>query len=273
MSHGLTYFEAKGACIYCGLISDELTDEHIVPLSLGGQHVLRNASCNKCSEITAKIERNVARGLWGDARIAFDTPSRRKKERPTHFELAGGRNRIPVNEYPAGFVFYKMEKPGFMQGLREADDISSGWKPVMIDDDERRTSYFKKYGEYPTLKFRHVPQEFGRMIAKIGYGQILTALHPSEFSHICLPYILGNKPNVSFVVGDSEDDEGKNEFGYVLKTECIMTKNSDRLLLVAKVRLYANTPSPGYSVIVGECIGRASVENALQKLGVGFLFA
>ncbi len=274
MPHGPTYFETKGRCVYCGVFSDSLTDEHIVPLSLGGHHVIRNASCTKCADITKKFEQKVARDLWGDARIAFDAPSRRKKERPTHFKVSGETKEIAAQEYPAGFVFYKMNKPGFIQGLSETEDVSSKWQLVMIDDDARRGNYFKKYGKYPTLQFRHVPQEFGRMIAKIGYGHILTAFHPAEFSHICLPYILGNKSNVSFVVGGGEEDvKPTPDFGYSLSTECIIGKNLDRMLLIAKVRLYANTYSPEYSVVVGEFVGKESVANARLKLGKGTISA
>ncbi|MFH0928523.1 MAG: hypothetical protein V1821_03560, partial [bacterium] len=94
--------------------------------------------------------------------------------------------------------------------------------------------------------------------------------HPTEFSHICLPYILGGKSNISFVVGGGEENVSPiPNIGYSLNTECIVTKNLDRLLLVAKVRLYANTHSPEYSVVVGEFIGKESVANATRKLGEG----
>lgn len=270
MSHGWTYFETKGRCIYCAVVSSELTDEHIVPKALGGQHIIRKASCNKCATITSKFEGKIARDLWGDARISFNAPSYHKNRRPTDIVLPHphGTKKIAAKEYPAAFVFYKMGKSGFLQGLSETEDISSNWKLIAVDDDARRENYFKKYAEYPTIKFRHVPHEFGQMIAKIGYGHILTTFHPAEFSHICLPYILGGKPNISFVVGGVEDDiKPIPDVGYSLNTECIVTKNFDRLLLVAKVRLYANTHSPEYSVVVGEFIGKESVLNATRKLG------
>jgi hypothetical protein len=245
-----------------------LYDEHIVAKALGGQHIIRKASCKKCSVITSNLERKVARDLWGDARIAFDTPSYRKRARPTHFKVSGESEEVPAKEYPAGFVFYKMGRSGFMQGLTETEDVSSKWQLIMIDDDVRREAYFKKHGKNPLLKFRHVPQEFGRMIAKIGYGQILTIFHPAEFSHICLPYILGDKTNISFVVGGSEESvKPIPKIGYSLNTECIITKDLDRMLLIAKVRLYANTHSPEYSVVVGEFLGKEAVANARLKLG------
>jgi len=70
MSHGYTSISSKRRCIYCCEHLAKLIDEHIVPLSLGGQHVIREASCLKCADITKKFEQNVAHGLWGSARTS-----------------------------------------------------------------------------------------------------------------------------------------------------------------------------------------------------------
>lgn len=270
MSHWPTYFESKGRCIYCGIRSDDLTDEHIVPRSLGGQHVIRKASCKKCAVITSKFERKVARDLWGDARISFNAPSYRKNKRPTNIIMESTRwaYEVPVTEYPAAMVFYQMPKAWFLQWFDHTEDISSKWKLIAVDDETRRNNYLKKYGESPRLKFRHIPEEFGRMIAKIWYGQILTTFHPSEFTHICLPYILGEQTNVSFVVGGGDDNiVPVPDIGYSLNTTGIISQNRDRLLLIAKVRIYSNVASPEYEVIVGEFIGEEAVNSAIQKLG------
>ena len=61
MSHGHTRIPTKGRCIYCGRADVRLTDEHFLPLSLGGQHVIEKASCHSCADITKKFEQLVAR--------------------------------------------------------------------------------------------------------------------------------------------------------------------------------------------------------------------
>ena len=110
MSHGPTRFASKGRCIYCGASDIKLTDEHIVPLSVGGQHVIVDGSCIPCAKITTKFERDVAREMWGNARISYGAPSRRKKERPAHITLHDPDNphrriKIPYDEYPAPSFF------------------------------------------------------------------------------------------------------------------------------------------------------------------------
>lgn len=273
MPRGPHYVDSRGICIYCGASGPGLSDEHVVPYSLGGSHVLRKASCNTCADITKKFEQKVARDLWGDARIAFDAPSRRKAKRPKKFNIpnANGRGEglaIPSSEYPAGFVFYKMCQAGLLQGLPEDVDVSGSWRLIIIDDDKRRKKF---QGKYPNselrIKFRHVPQDFGRLIAKVGYGHVLTQIEPEDFKPICLPYILGHRSNVSYVVGGTfEEQAPEADNGYLLETAGF--GSAERLILVALVRLLANTSSPAYHVVVGEVVGSQRVELVMRKLGV-----
>jgi hypothetical protein len=271
--HGPTYYDSKGSCIYCGAQGVKLTDEHIVPYSLGGSHVLRKASCNACADITKRFEQKVARDLWGLARTSFSAPSRRKKQRPKHLFMPDPNDStqgmmIPTSEYPAGFVFYKMGRAGLLEGLPETIDVSKVWQMVVIDDHNRRERFHQKNLGKLVLTFRHVPNEFGRLLAKIGYGQVLTTLDPSDFRPICLPYILGTKLNVSFVVGGSlEEQHPELNFGYSLKTAAFGT--IDRIMLIALIRLYANTHAPAYHVVVGDVAGIVNVANVIRKLGPG----
>ena len=272
MPRGTAYFESKGACIYCGATDVELSNEHIVPYSLGGSHVLRKASCARCADITKRFEQKVARGLWGQARTAFDAPSRRKSQRKQKLEMSdpnsGGRKfAIPAAEFPAGLVFYKMGQAGLLQGLAPDIDISDNWQLVVIDDDQRRENFLAKYPERELIiGFQHVPHDFGRLLAKIGYGQVLTDLDPGDFRPLCLPYILGHRPNISYIVGGTyEDQEPLRDTGYTLETTGFAI--ADRFMLVAQIRLYSNTAAPAYHVVVGDIAGRDRVGRALDKLG------
>ena len=250
-----------------------MTDEHVVPLSLGGQHVLEKASCDDCAKITSKFERDVARELWGDARISYGVPSRRKKARPSHVSLpdttsqTGRRVRVPYADYPAPMVFYKMHQAGLLQGLPPAIDTSSGWLLVALFDKAKAANFKDKYGIEPSAKFRHVPQSFARLLAKIGYGHILTQLEPDDFNEFCVPYILGKNTNLSFIVGGSveaiqADPKGS---GHVLGTRLFGDLN--RMILVAEIRLFANNETPLYHAVVGEITGRDNVLAAMRKLG------
>jgi HNH endonuclease len=270
MSHGPSRIPSKGKCIYCGKTETELTDEHFLPLSLGGQHVIDDASCLQCANITKKFEQDVAREMWGDARISYDAPSRRKKERPTHIKLQdperpGRTVKVPYSEYPAALIFYKMQKAGMLLGAPEDLDISGAWQVSAVHDDEKAKGFEEKFGIKHTVKFRHVPISFGRLLAKIGYGQVLWELELDEFRPLVIPYILGTKSNVSYIVGGTFDIPPQTPgIGYNLRTAVV--GDMTRILLIALVRLYANLHSPIYHVVVGDVLGGANVKSTLAKL-------
>jgi hypothetical protein len=271
MSHGHTKIASRGACIYCGKRDLRLTDEHIVPLSLGGQHILEGASCLACADITKKFEQDVARGLWGDARNSYNAPSRRKKLRQTHIVLsdpddATRKIKVPYSEYPAAMVFYKMHRAGLLEGMPDTVDMSTAWQMVAIHNDAKAKVFEERFGIKLTSKFKHVPDSFARLLAKIGYGHLLTVLDPGDFRPICLPYILGEKSNPSYIVGGTFDiAPPEADQGYVLKT--VGFAEGNRLMLIAEIRLIANDHTPTYHVVVGDISGHDNIASAMTKIG------
>jgi hypothetical protein len=162
-------------------------------------------------------------------------------------------------------VFYKMGRAGLLEGLPENVDLSSAWQLVAIHDVDKANRFQEKFGIKLTSKFRHVPESYARLLAKIGYCHTLVALEPQDFRPICLPYILG-KPNPSYVVGGSMNDlPPNNGMGYVLRTACFGTE--DRLMLMAEIRLFADNGTPIYHVVVGDVSGSKQVAAMQEKLG------
>jgi len=270
MSHGPTYIASKGFCIYCKRAGLRLTDEHIFPYFMGGAHVIKNASCDDCARVTSRFELDVARELWGDARASFNSPSRRKKKRPKHIQQPDQYNPgqtilIPMEEYPAPMVFYQMQKAGILQGLPEIIDLSPQWALTSIVDDEKIKNFIAKYGQPPTAKFRNVPNSFARLLAKIAYGQILCSLDPEDFRPICLPYILGEKNNLSYIVGGCGNiPEPQPGIGYELKSHCI--RSPGRLLIISEIQFVSNCSTPNYHVVVGDIEGEVETDRIFEKI-------
>lgn len=79
-------YDAVGYCIYCGS-TDQLSDEHVIPLGLGGRLVLPRSSCSRCSSKTSKLERTCLRTMYGPLRLLYGLPSRRKNSRPEALQL------------------------------------------------------------------------------------------------------------------------------------------------------------------------------------------
>lgn len=270
MTHGPTRIPSKGACIYCNRSGVRLTDEHILPLSLGGSHVIEKASCDDCARITSRFEGEVARNMWGDARNSYSGPSRRKKKRPTIYTFEdigspGQRIMIPFNEYPAGMVFYLMHPAGILIGAHPTHDQSKTWQFRVVADEERIRIFEVKYPGRLVIRFKHVPDEFARLIAKIGYGQILCSLDPSDFDPICVPYILGKKDNPSYIVGGRWSIPPPIPgIRYELSSNCVGTQEA--LVLVAEIRLFANCHTPVYHAVVGTVSGAEHVARVIEKL-------
>lgn len=271
MSHGPTKYPSKGACIYCGKQNILLTDEHVVPFSIGGKHIISKASCVMCANITKKFEQDVMRDLWGQARASYNAPTRRKKERAKSFVLKDPKGvaedlTVHAQHYPAPMIFYYMPAAGILAGTDRLVDRSREWLLKAIVDDTRVKEFEKNHPGRLTSSFKNVPQSFGRLLAKIGHCQVMTALDCSDFIPICLPYILGKKSNVSYVVGSSPTNAPPQpEFGYFLRT--IQVSANNRMLLVVEVRLLANNDTPTYHVVVGEVIGNENIERISTKLG------
>ena len=108
------YFERRkipsfGECIYCGTSADEveLTNEHVIPFSLGGNVEIVDGSCRSCAAETAKAEEHVGRKVLWDFRIHTNAQTRRPKDRPSALPLRvaikGGplqTMELPVSDHP-----------------------------------------------------------------------------------------------------------------------------------------------------------------------------
>src|SRR6266571_8173848 len=112
-------YEPVGYCIYCGS-TGPLSDEHIIPLGLGGRLVLPQSSCAACSAKTSKSERTCLRSMYGPLRLLYGLPSRRKNKRPETLQLKIKRTAgseweyVPVvqERYPFLITFPYFEAPG-----------------------------------------------------------------------------------------------------------------------------------------------------------------
>jgi hypothetical protein len=140
--------------------------------------------------------------MWGDARNSYNVQSRRKRQRKTHTVLPDPANssrrvKIPYAEYPAPMVFYKMGPAGLLESMPDTVDMSHRWQLVAVTDDVNAKGFQQKFGVPLTAKFRHMPESFARLLAKIGYCNLLTVVDPGDFQPICLPYIMGDRKNPS----------------------------------------------------------------------------
>lgn len=239
-------------CIYCGAI-DDLTDEHVVPYGLSGEHILKKASCKNCASVTTKFERDVLRNMVAVVRAKLNLKTRRKKERPTAFNLGIGRGEerrnicVPVDQHPGVFAMpvYAPAKrlnklPGPM--LPPVTDVMLGYDRDLLTD----------YAEGQVSVDIAVPNthdlaSLPRMIAKIGYCFAISCI-PAEHWEVLYPIsaILGTSNDVHDIVGASLDPIDGTDDGL---HQMIMEQTGDDMTVF--LRLFPALGTPWYHVVVG----------------------
>ena len=110
------------SCIYCtgefSEVDERFSDEHIIPLALGGNLILPKASCLHCAKATNDVETQVLRGGLFPSKELLNLPSRKKAdERPENFTLhcvngmEGNTVSIPRSVYPAILLLPRFPGP------------------------------------------------------------------------------------------------------------------------------------------------------------------
>lgn len=260
--HAAHTYKAVGHCIYCGSTSS-LSDEHIIPLGLGGRLVLPKASCATCSEKTSKLERTCLRTMYGPLRMLYGLPSRRKKSRPETLQLkikrteASGWEYVPVaqDRYPFLITFPYFEAPGMLTILEESAAGGSATRRLWI----RGASPYHNFDELlqSLTEELHVhslmPESkadipsFCSLLAKIAVsytaaergiafqGSKVAAIAVGEEMQNCLHYI-----------GSAAEDEPPSSSLHELS----IGRNSLTDSILVRIRLLAKLATPTYFVVL-----------------------
>jgi hypothetical protein len=247
-----------GVCIYCGS-TDELTDEHVVPLGLGGRYVLPDSSCRKCAIITGEIERRVLRGFMLDARTAGRLPTRRPTKRPQTLPIEVERNGIAEvlnlapEDHPGILLLPILEPPGFSTGREHREGVNiCGYQ----------STYF---GKEPAEVARNLcvkslkvttdwdATAFARMLAKIAYSYAVTivGLLPRAYSPI-LPLILGTADDASFWMGSADFTLAMEEKKPLHALGGVWLPSSNepgQEVLIVRVKLFVPSGAMGYEIL------------------------
>jgi len=248
-------------CIYCGKSANQvkLTDEHIIPLSLGGTRVLPKASCKKCAAATSRVEFRVAKGMWDYARVQLGLPSRRPKERPQFFEMEipdRPVQRIPIPDLPSTIVSFRFPPPGILFDLPMNTTVGG---QVVIShrsaaEADRKMREVSRQGKLRLNPKGFAAVPFAQFLAKIAHSYAVAELGLGGFAPMLGPVILERNPeHILHWVGSSTVDDGAGEVLH----EISMARQKQYLaggrdLWMVTLRLFANMGAPTHHVVVGE---------------------
>lgn len=209
-----------GRCIYCYASADqvELTDEHVIPYSLGGRVTISDGSCRECARETTKIEGELGRKIYWEFRAHVNAPTYRRKERPTELPFLvsiedGPPQKIyaPIKDHPFFTYFPAWGLPGLLGGdlpsarFPEAQAHIFHWIPENI----RETLNIGAEKGFKILNPEmHInAANFARSLAKIAYCQAVVTFGLDGFRHLVMPdLILGRYPYISYFVGSEKSD-------------------------------------------------------------------
>jgi len=112
-----------GYCIFCGGVA--ATDDHIIPLALGGRHILRKSSCEPCRDkFNTSVDQPVLRGVLHSARLAYGVPRSKKRKPQETFRIMllpeeGGVAEVlslPFANLPKYLMIPIFEGPAILKG-------------------------------------------------------------------------------------------------------------------------------------------------------------
>jgi hypothetical protein len=251
---------SAGLCIYCGR-TENLTDEHIVPFALGGNLILPDASCSECNKITSAFEQKVLRGFMRDARTAGRFQTRRPEERPATIPISIKQDgefksvQVPSAEALGMLALPKLGPAAFLAGKPPAQGVNVVGTQ-MIGFGKPVEDLAESLGTRTLQSTANVDvTSFVRMLAKIGYSYAVACAGPYPLNEVpVLPLIQGNADDGSSWVGSAEyrieveDKKPQHALGLVsVSGTCGGTAEN---VLVARIRLFANSGATGYEVVV-----------------------
>jgi len=242
-----------GHCIYCpNMDRKPLSDEHIVPYSLGGVDILRAASCTDCSKITSYLEGYCGRFVFNEYRYIAGSPSYRQRPStlPIHVWRQAKASKlylphpisIPVEDYPHELSLPHLPLPGIINDLPPQASYSrsmqmSRWKfPGRVGE---------MYTPITPGPFRNEfkADVFARELAKIAHSAAVATHGLSKLNWLLPDIILGKqKDHLPYLIGSDQiayrpSPNALHQIIFWLK------RRKDDGLVVAQIRLYANLQS------------------------------
>jgi hypothetical protein len=264
-AHPPKTYIAVNRCIYCGA-SEVLSDEHIIPLGLGGTWVLPKSSCPTCAKKTSSFEHTCQRTMLGPLRMYYDLPSRRKKQRPKKLPLKvkltpdAEWSFIDVAQeiYPFLIMFPSLSTPDELSGQTTVGErgaaVRTFWirgasfRDGLIPHLEALAAELHVAAIMPTAEGR-VP-EFFRMIAKIAHAFTVAELGIDSFSPFLKPVICdADTSNSVQWIGGHKHTEPSGAALHDLSFYSDTATPPD--LVAVRVRLLALLETPTYLVAVG----------------------
>ncbi|QQP97962.1 HNH endonuclease [Lysobacter enzymogenes] len=253
---------AVGACIYCGVRAQPLSEEHVIPKGLGGTLVLPSASCATCAMLTSQFEMRVLRGFMDKGRQALGIKSRKSHKRAYEATNAQAliqadgtiqRFDVPTEESIRVLHLPVLALPYFLDHDRPPTPET---KHINVDAIETLTFGLDNsdlIGRNQAVGARFEDEvdlwAFVRMLAKIahGYHVAMRGVFPMEESPL-VPIIMGERVDAQNWVGCTKQQDAlpDGRSALHLLQEDVLTGADGSKCSTVRIKLFAGQPTCTY---------------------------
>jgi len=235
-----------------------------MPYGLGGDLVLKDASCTACAKETSKLELRLLRGHWWPYRQFLGLPSRRSGEAIPDLDVtlmkADGTEvpaRLPMAKQSVALVF-ELDPPSILGGVMRSDVPNAprlymkNLAPFPSAVQVAGVAYSLKADDKLNIPVAFDAADLCRFLAKVAHGYLISRRGLNSCSEFLLPaLILGRTPGAqSFVGGNSSPHIGPRLPGGGLHAMMDRVNNG---FLTVYIQLFRDRgdPPPIYEVVVG----------------------
>jgi hypothetical protein len=262
-----------GCCIYCGSDggADGLRDEHMMPYCLGGNAIIRRASCKACEAITSYLDGYLGRKVFYELRVHSDIQTRNPKERPAHLkatlQVAGELEvrSFPAKEQPYAVALLIWDVPGVLVSHALTTEFPGEGKHFFYYVPESLQAELPQ-GQF-LVNAASNTTTFARAIMKIAYCHTVTELGLTGFRRLVSPrIILGQYPYVAHFIGCKLENPpaplARNQMHTVQRSTIAFGRMR---LLMQSVRLFGSSGTKDHGLSVYHAIVGAPLLNRVAE--------
>jgi hypothetical protein len=255
--------QSIGQCIYCGS-KENLSREHVVPFGLGGDLVLRDASCQICSIETSKLELRLLRGHWWPYRLHLGMPSRRSNEvvpdlliKIKRSDATSFNAYLPMNQQSVAMVL-EFDPPSILSGVIRNDPPGAPRMAMKVLSalpnkvQNHEVEYQLSPKDQIEIPVNYSVTDLCRFLAKVAHGYAISRRGLDACSEFFLaPLILGKTDGANTYVGGKSSSFIGSRLAGTGTHALIDRVNAGFLTVYIQLFRDGGDPPPIYEVVVG----------------------
>jgi len=267
--HPVPKYEAVKSCVYCGATvysskpnvrTTPLGLEHIIAEGIGGTTGLPEASCQDCEDATGRlVEGQVLGNTLKALRVHLNLKKPGTGRHPSILPISAkvdGVDRvinIPTEDYPILFNMLVYPPPNVVDLNTEQGRLVVGVKVAQLKFDQKELYRKYKISGFSSAIWDN--QMLTRMLAKIAHAFAVAELGLDKFKPRLLSLITrGDISTMNLVGGDDVLNEGERPSTSLHELGIGYQRINGTVYVVTRIRLFANSGGPFYSVVVGESL-------------------